>query len=430
MKALKNSVIIIGGGVAGLGAAWKLSQEGIPVTVIEAKAHLGGRILTRHHGTVPIELGAEFIHGRDPALLKVISMAGLSIHQASGDYRLLEKGKLKRIKMWEEADNAIAKTDPRLPDLSFSDFISSPAFNDRTRRLATGFVEGFDAAYPGRIGAHSLLRAHYSSEKMDGSWAGRIDKGYSALVSFLAIEIKQNGGKLITGATARRIKWKQGAVEVCVSHRGKQEIYKASAAIFTLPLGVWKAGAMKMSPALPAKQSAVEGLQIGNVAKIVFVFREKWWPTSIKGFVQALDEPFPTWWTDPRGPVLTGWAGGPKADVILAFSKDIATLGLQTLSKIFSEPLSSLRSRLAASYTHNWAGDPNILGAYSYIPVNGLDLPKLLAEPVEDTLFFAGEATVDDAQTGTVFGAFESGLRVAGEVSARFDCATTPGGVV
>src|SRR5438132_2094404 len=67
----------------------------------------------------------------------------------------------------------------------------------------------------------------------------------------------------------------------------------------------------------------------------------------------------------------------------------------------------------------NWARDPHVLGAYSYIPVNGLDLPKLLAASMEDTLFFAGEAAVSDAQCGTVSGAFESGLRAAREILDR-----------
>jgi len=65
----------------------------------------------------------------------------------------------------------------------------------------------------------------------------------------------------------------------------------------------------------------------------------------------------------------------------------------------------------------NWAADPHMRGAYSYIPVNGLFLPKQLGAPVANTLFFAGEATARDAQTGTVFAALESGLRVADEIN-------------
>ncbi len=69
-------------------------------------------------------------------------------------------------------------------------------------------------------------------------------------------------------------------------------------------------------------------------------------------------------------------------------------------------------------YHHNWARDPLFRGAYSYIAVNGLDLPMTLAAPIADTLFFAGEATTRDAQMGTVFGAYESGLRAAREIQS------------
>jgi monoamine oxidase len=112
---------------------------------------------------------------------------------------------------------------------------------------------------------------------------------------------------------------------------------------------------------------------------------------------------------------LTGWAGGPKADALSTQSPaQLEKLALTILQRIFGA--ASLRKQLLSSHSYNWANDPHIRGAYSYIPVNGLDLPKTLAAPVEGTLFFAGEATVADAQTGTVFGALESGLRAAREI--------------
>jgi len=82
-------------------------------------------------------------------------------------------------------------------------------------------------------------------------------------------------------------------------------------------------------------------------------------------------------------------------------------------------PSANGRPELVASYTHNWTQDPHVRGAYSYIPVGGLFLPKQLAAPVEHTLFFAGEATALDGQMGTVFGALESGHRAAREAQAR-----------
>src|ERR1041385_766812 len=73
-----QEVIIIGGGIAGLGAATVLLRAGRAVTILEAKSRLGGRIHTVHDGPLPIELGAEFLHGRSPPLLRAIEAAGLS----------------------------------------------------------------------------------------------------------------------------------------------------------------------------------------------------------------------------------------------------------------------------------------------------------------------------------------------------------------
>ena len=227
--------------------------------------------------------------------------------------------------------------------------------------------------------------------------------------------IRSRGGTLVKGALVRRIRWKAGAVETIVHREGADELFPAEAALVTLPIGVWKARQVIFEPALAEKQSAADELQFGNVTKVTLIFREQWWPEGNFGFIHAPEEPIPTWWSDSRGPILTGWAGGPRADALATRSPaQLEALALKILEKIFGA--SSLREKLAASHSYDWANDPQIRGAYSYIPVNGLELPKVLGAPVEDTLFFAGEATVTDAQMGTVFGALESGLRAAREI--------------
>jgi monoamine oxidase len=204
-------------------------------------------------------------------------------------------------------------------------------------------------------------------------------------------------------------------VETVVHRAGSDELFPSETALITWPLGVWKAREVLFDPALPKKQKAADAMQFGNVVKITLVFRKQWWPKSDFGFIQAPDEAIPTWWSDPRGPILTGWAGGPKADTLPAQSPPrLETLALAILQRIFGT--ASLRKKLVASHSYSWADDPHIRGAYSYIPVDGLELPRALAAPVRRTLFFAGEATALDAQMGTVFGALESGLRAAKEI--------------
>jgi monoamine oxidase len=410
-----KSVIIIGGGIAGLSAANELLRHGCTVTVLEAKKRFGGRIHTIREGKVPVELGAEFIHGKSKPLLSAIRTAELSTHEVPESNQLFEKGRLKSVQIWDTVGKIMNRIKPRGADRSFKEFIERQKIDARTRRLMTGFVEGFDAARTERISAHALLKAEKSAEKMEGDAQGRVNEGYSALVEYFAKEIRSRGGTLVTNALARRVRWKSGAVEIVMYRGGIEEMFPAEAALITLPLGVWKAREVLFEPALPKKQKAADELQFGNVVKITLIFRKRWWPKPDFGFIHAPEEPIPTWWSDPRGAVITGWAGGPKADVLPAQSPArLEALALKTLEKIFG--VKSLRKQILASHSYNWADDPQIRGAYSYIPVNGIDLPKLLAAPVKGTLFFAGEATVKDAQMGTVFGALESGLRAAKEI--------------
>jgi monoamine oxidase len=89
---------------------------------------------------------------------------------------------------------------------------------------------------------------------------------------------------------------------------------------------------------------------------------------------------------------------------------------------------SFLRERLAASYVADWHADPFARGAYSYVPVGGLDAMKQLAQPVKDTMFFAGEATHHEGQSGTVSAALATGYRAAREVLLSGPFSPMPGG--
>ena len=68
-----KSAIVIGGGIAGLAAARELARAGVAVTLLEAKERCGGRIHTLRQNDFPVELGAEFVHGLPPELLKTFS---------------------------------------------------------------------------------------------------------------------------------------------------------------------------------------------------------------------------------------------------------------------------------------------------------------------------------------------------------------------
>ena len=412
-----GAALIIGGGIAGLAAALELTKHNIPTTVLEVKSRFGGRIQTIRRGGVAIEYGAEFIHGRSKPLLDAIQHAGLSTQTVPDANRTFEDGKFHDANTWNVVSDVLNRVDIHAPDCSIDAFLAGQVLDDRTRTLVKNFVTGFDAAHTDRISAHACRRAEYSAERMNLDKQMRVVEGYSALVDYFVREIEARGGRLITGAKVRRIRWEKGNVEALAGVADGEDTFRGHVAVVTLPVGVLKAGDVTFEPSLPDKIEAANGLEFGNAVKIIFHFRDSSWNDF--GFIHVPDAHIPTWWSDPRGPIVTGWAGGTHADALLALPSDqLGATGLEILSKILFDgaPVSLLRRCLLAIHYYNWADDPDIRGAYSYIPVNGLDLPKLLAAPVAGTLFFAGEATVKDAQTGTVFGALETGMRAAQEI--------------
>jgi monoamine oxidase len=412
-----KSALVIGGGIAGLAATLELARNKISVRLIEANHRFGGRIHTIHSGAIPIELGAEFVHGQSQPLLHAIRRAKLKTRPVPEKSRLFKNGRLTEINLWDIVGKTLNHIDIRHPDVSFEQFLIRQKIKEPARTFARNFVMGFDAADPNRAGAHALRLAAYSAEQMHLETGLRVTKGYSALVDDFVKQIKLHNGRLISSARVRHVEWKKGKVKIIAGQNHQPKSFHADVAVIALPLGILKSNVVKFTPSLPDKIEAVQGLEFGNVVKIIFHFKERTWDDF--GFIHAFDEQIPTWWSDSRGPILTGWAGGPKADALHKHSRAyLEALGLKILRKILFANTSpvSLRRQLVASHYRNWAIDPHIRGAYSYLPVNGLDLPKLLAAPVADTLFFAGEATVSDAQTGTVFGALQSGQRAAREI--------------
>ena len=145
--------MIVGGGIAGLSAARELTRNGVEVTLLEAKNRLGGRIHTLSHGSYPIELGAELIHGRSPPLLQAIKSAGLSTRRLPDKYHLLENGKFKRINFWKKIGEVIDRINPNGRDFSFGTFLAREDMAESAARLARGFAEGFNAARADRLSA-------------------------------------------------------------------------------------------------------------------------------------------------------------------------------------------------------------------------------------------------------------------------------------
>jgi monoamine oxidase len=194
-------------------------------------------------------------------------------------------------------------------------------------------------------------------------------------------------------------------------------LFNAHRAIFTLPLGVLLAmgSSPAFEPAITEKRRLWQRLKMGNVVKAIFRFERPIWPEEMS-FLHTPDDIFETWWTMPSqaAHVLTGWVGGPKALRLSGRPPgQILATALPTLARALQ--VSPEACAVKDWRLFDWPADSRTRGAYMYVPVGEYLTPFYLAEPVENTLYFAGEAT-NPKLAGTIAGAVVSGANAAKRV--------------
>lgn len=257
----------------------------------------------------------------------------------------------------------------------------------------------------------------------------RLPRGYDRVPAWLAWGIRR---RIRLGRVVRRIDWSPGEVRVryrAVSARSDETI-AARAAVIAVPLAVLQsparaAGSITIDPEPAGARRAMAKLAVGHVQRISVLFREKVWEHARAAVAQGAlrdlvflhgdaDPIFPVWWTSaPLGaPLMVGWTGGPDA-ARLPSGDRLRRVALDALARRLGASRRWLASRVVDTWTHDWSRDPLARGAYSYPLVGGGEAAGALAEPVEDTLWFAGEASAPEGTNGTVHGAMESGRDAA-----------------
>jgi len=212
----RSDVVVIGGGAAGLAAARTLSQAGLRVAVLEARGRWGGRILTRREAAwpVPIELGAEFIHGAADATMAGVRAAGLAVERLPDRHAWMREGQAEPVRdTWERFDEVRRRIPARGRDRSFAEFLAGRAFPRRTRELARLLVEGYHAAPTERISAQALAAGDEEVEEPDHRQQ-RIVGGYDGLVRWLRAGLDPARVSARLRTAAAEVRWEKGRVTV------------------------------------------------------------------------------------------------------------------------------------------------------------------------------------------------------------------------
>jgi len=435
-------VVVVGAGVAGLEAAQRLVRARLSVLVLEARPRTGGRIDTQRLSSWPaqIEAGAEFVHGRPPNLMRALAAARARVVPHPQRHERGRRGGVGGAeRLWEQAQAVLED----LPDedVAVADVLRRPEFarrlSPRARDMLIGFVEGFNASDARRVSTRSLVEQAEATEAEGGDALHRVRDGYDRLLRHLAAPVARRAGALRLATVVTDVRWRGPGVDVGVRGAlgGAASRVRARAALITVPLGVLQAargqiGAIRFVPALPrTKRLAIDRLAMGNVIKVVLWLRQPVGTGALAplgrdmSFLHLGDAAVPTWWVPrPLPPtLLVGWVAGRRADEFARRYRDerarlrAAVHGLARATGIGSDDLTAA---IADARVFDWGADPWARGAYSWIPVGGLDAPAALGAPIDGRLFFAGEATDTSGDPGTVHGAMKTGTRAAEQIVA------------
>ncbi|HET9013915.1 MAG TPA: NAD(P)/FAD-dependent oxidoreductase [Gemmatimonadaceae bacterium] len=433
---MRADVVVIGAGVAGLAAARRLHEQGLRVVVLEARDRIGGRVFTQRdsRASLPIELGAEFLHGEAPevraiadnARLTPVDIVGGRWHAAHGRFTCIDD-------FWDRLDRVLRHADAaRVPDRPIAALFAERPGGHRfaaDRSLAREFVEGFHAAELDRISERSIADGGNPGADEEEQRLARLIGGYDAVPSWLAAPI---ASQIRLGVIASAVEWSPGRVVVRGRSGDSAMTVRARAAVVTVPVSLLRAGArgrgaITFAPEVEPIRVAASTVEMGQVQRVAVLLdrpliellaTRRRTMLARAAFVHARGAEVPVWWTSYplRSGLLVGWAGGPAAMALGASPASLRGRVLRSLADTFGADRRTLDRHLVGTFHHDWSRDPFSRGAYSYALVGGSDAAATLARPLRGTLFFAGEATDPEGRTGTVHGAIATGHRAASQL--------------
>jgi monoamine oxidase len=391
-----------------------LTVAGRETIVLEARQRIGGRIATdRGFASVPVELGAEFLHGSTIVTWALVATTGAQTWPAGTPHERTPDGRWVPIGQRHDHLGIAEDAPPPREDEDAANYLRRSGFVaphlPTKARLFDADSEGLHRWSATLLDEAGLLSAGASTAD-DHHLAG----GYDELLAPLADDLDIRLGHEVV-----RIGRSGSGVEVVCEVGGDRHTLSTDACVITLPIGVLQAGVVDVDPPLPpAKQRAIAALGSGDAIKLLYHLPHPAFPAELTMVDDRSLLPS-VWWVAARSPknpvrgeVVVGWATGEGARRLLdAGSLAALQTGLTALRELVGD--TDLTPIDAVSY--DWRADAFARGAYSYAPPGAELAYEALAEPTDGCLFWAGEAT-NAADPMTVHGAVDSGWRAAEQI--------------
>jgi len=422
---MAETIIVIGAGATGLMASSELVKRKYSVVIVEARDRIGGRIHTlSNHFSRPVDAGAEFVHGDQPITKDLAKKSNTTLQRLSGNHFRIANGTVNESDFfnaeWDAMLEELGKLESDMPMAEFLDKHFNQHEHSDFYASVKGFVEGYDAADLDKVSALALKEEWINT---DDQQQFHLKGSYISLLQHLEKEIIAGGGQIMLSAPVRTILWAAGKVQVILMDNS---IIEGDKVIITVPIGVLQHHDILFVPDIPRYQQAFGEIGFGGVVKFMVEFDTPFWehqtnrPLKDAAFIFS-DAPVPTWWTQLPDtiPLVTGWMGGPATKDLDRNSDALHLRALSSLSHIFDCSLDEIRQHLRHIYIADWVQDPYAHGAYAYSTVNTQKARKLLMTPIDNTIYFAGEAMYEGAAMGTVEAALASGKNTANVIFAN-----------
>jgi monoamine oxidase len=424
--------ILIGAGAAGIAAGRMLHDAGLRVLILEAQDHIGGRARTDYtFANIPVELGAEFIHGDRAVTHDLVRQAGLTIIPVDRMGKL-RWGKPAALAADQPEDvramldglhrDYAALKDADLPDdCSLADYFKALGWSGKALYMADVLFGQTACAKLDDLSAHDLQR-EMRVDTSGGEFGGeaRIAEGYSSLWDWYSRDLNIALSRPVT-----RIIRDASDVTIHAGGRYNRTTYTARVCLITIPVAAFQADKIRFEPALsPAKQNAIKAFRVDPATKLLYRFERPFWSDDVTYL--ACYERMARWWTPGHGrpdadPLMSCYITADRARAADQIPYNDAVIqGINTLADVLGVSLGELGSAAVDHARVSWAEHPYIRGGYAHLPPGHASAREALAKP-EGDLFFAGEATAYDSSPQTVHGAIQSGWRAAREVMARLN---------
>jgi monoamine oxidase len=399
--ATEVDICVVGGGAAGVAAARRLTGAPVSTLLVEARRRLGGRAHTAEAGGFPVDLGCGWLHSAEEnAWTGVVEALGLTLDKTPPPW-MRQAFNLQyppeEQQAYRQAFNALEQRIEAAmagPDRPVSELLE-PGSRWNAR------LNAFSGAYNGAPFSDISVHDYHAYEDTGTNW--RVREGYGTTVRTYGADLP-----MALGTSVTRIE-RDGPRLRLITPDGTLE---ARSVIVAVPTAVIAEGRLMFDPPLPDKVGAAANLPLGHVNKVFLAVSEPDALPAETTLVTRFDTPRTgAYHLRPFGrPMIEGFFGGDLAgDLEQAGEVAFGDFAIEELIRALG---SEFRPKLSPLTASAWALEPWTGGAYSHARPGHAGARAVLAAPVEERLFFAGEAC-SPHHFSTAHGAYETGVAAA-----------------